>query len=303
MTRSYLILLILSCCILLTSPRAWSQSVTTDSSTAEALGDHLYNLEQYKPALKEYLRAYYYDRAYQNKFIERKTSICFQKLEDWDNAIKYQKKYSERKDLKSHEKQLAYYELLQMAFTNEGPKSALIILYGLPNDIIDIDKDKYHYYEALISLASEKYDDAILSINSLSYHAEINSTDVNGLIKELKKNASKNHNVARWMSSILPGTGQMANGEIWDGTNSALITFAFLYWTLHISRTLSPIDGLMSVGPWFARFYGGGLSNATAASKKKQNRKAKELLTKFNSVIIKAKSAHNSKQLIKPPGI
>lgn len=316
MTRNYLISLILSCCILLislsgsgqtslhqdttVSHDAQSMGLTTEGLKTEALGDHFYNLELYKSALKEYLRAYYNDRLYQNKTIERKASICFQKLQDWDNAIKYQRKYAARNDLDIKEKYAAYYALLQLVYIHDGPKSSLITFYGIPNAVKDYDPDKYHYYEALISLSSEKYEDAKASLASLSYYASIKKLDLEKLMKSLEKNSRKNHNKARWMSAILPGSGQIANGEIWDGINSAVITFAFLYLAVYVGQTLGPIDALLSVGPWSARFYGGGLSNATAASKKKQKKQSIFLMSKLNEVLQKGHHIHNTTNSNKP---
>jgi len=57
---------------------------------------------------------------------------------------------------------------------------------------------------------------------------------------------------------------------------------------------LGATDAVISVLPWFGRFYVGGMQNAISASYKKQARTKKELLTEFNGLVREAKEKQSA---------
>jgi len=78
------------CLLLLTCP---TNGISQTVEPSIKLADFNYQLHNYKAALKEYLRVYYFDR--ENKYPELNLKIahCFSQIMDSENAIKYYQYY------------------------------------------------------------------------------------------------------------------------------------------------------------------------------------------------------------------
>lgn len=88
---------------------------------------------------------------------------------------------------------------------------------------------------------------------------------------------------AQIMSLFLPGSGQIYNGEIRDGVNSAVITslFATLYVSVALSLTI--VDAIIVVLPWYQKYYVGGYNNAGRIALSKQEIELNKI---FNRMLV-----------------
>jgi tetratricopeptide (TPR) repeat protein len=140
---------------------------------------------------------------------------------------------------------------------------ALMELYSLDDNLNSYFNDKYSFYMSLIHFRKGDFDLAFGGFESI-----IPSTDIEGRqrIADLKKECEKidriNPNTAQWLSLLLPGLGQLYVGEYDNALNSFLINAAFatLYFT--VIKSYSLLDGILSIYPWFQRYYIGGFQNA-----------------------------------------
>ncbi len=114
-------------------------------------------------------------------------------------------------------------------------------------------------------------------------------TDLKDNIKEIfaKKNKYKspNPNFAGFMSLLLPGSGQTYTGNYKDGVNSAVLLGALLAVAYDMGARYSVIDPIISISPWFLRYYKGGYLNSKDIAKKKLNQKRSTTLKQILSVI------------------
>lgn len=89
-------------------------------------------------------------------------------------------------------------------------------------------------------------------------------------LKLEKKLAAKRVTRIKVMSYILPGSGQIASGQIRDGINSIALLSGVMALYLVTVREYGFLNGLIAVSPWFTRYYGGGIENAEAAALTRQ---------------------------------
>jgi hypothetical protein len=92
---------------------------------------------------------------------------------------------------------------------------------------------------------------------------------------------------ARILSTILPGLGQLYAGDIKNGINSFILTGGLIVLGINTAINLTLLDALMTVAPWFQRYYMGGYNRAENIAaekfKEKQNRVFLSILSVYDS--------------------
>ncbi len=87
---------------------------------------------------------------------------------------------------------------------------------------------------------------------------------------------------ARILSMLMPGLGQFYVGKYRNGLNSFLLSVGLVAIGIRTAVNIDPLYALISVAPWFQRYYTGGYTNAEKiAIVKRQNKRS----TLYNSVI------------------
>ncbi len=113
----------------------------------------------------------------------------------------------------------------------------------------------------------------------------VDSVALHKLLKTAAKNEKLNPIIARNLSIILPGLGQLYAGDIKNGINSMALN-AFLIWGfIHTWQTYSFIDSYISVFPWFQRYYIGSAIHARDIAEKKKARKKEKYFDEIVKVI------------------
>lgn len=107
----------------------------------------------------------------------------------------------------------------------------------------------------------------------------ISFTKVFGKPKDFHRPNSK---LAMIMSTLLPGAGQFYAGEYQEGINSFLITAVFVYYSFRIAAIYSSLDAIITVLPWFQRYYIGGYNKASLLAYEKMLEKRK---TRLNHIL------------------
>ncbi|VAW20191.1 hypothetical protein MNBD_BACTEROID01-326 [hydrothermal vent metagenome] len=64
------------------------------------------------------------------------------------------------------------------------------------------------------------------------------------------------------LSLIIPGSGQLYAGEVKEAANSMILTGGLLYLSILLSRRYSFFEAVLTVLPWFQRYYLGGAGKA-----------------------------------------
>lgn len=194
------------------------------------------------------------------------------------------------KQLKNKEKALYYYKLAKNNCKNDSiaamlkfdivsvyllhnePNFALINLYAINTNNTEGFAVQKDFYTSLAFFLLHDYD------NSQRYYNKIlDSTDVrlsfqlDSLYTLAIKNERFDVRLPMYLS-IVPGLGQLYLHENKAALNSFLLTSAFAGLYYVALSNLSLLDALLSVFPWFQRYYTGGMQQAKSmAIKKKRN--------------------------------
>jgi len=256
-----------------------------------AQGALLYQEGNYDMALVELLRVHYFDREGENHKVVHDIARCFDNIGDRPNALKYYNKYARNRQAPEVDKLDAMYAKVRL-LARGNPKLAQVELYELSAKQINLDPDRYYYFDAMIDYLVGDVTACSQSLSRLSYSSKLDEDQLDDWIVKAQKNKNKKHLRSRFLSAAVPGLGQTVNGELVDGLNSAAINGTMVVIFAQVARSLNLVDAILSVGPWFGRFYIGGMSNAVIASKKKQAIRDRQYLEELNSMLIEAQGLH-----------
>ncbi|MBK8701588.1 MAG: hypothetical protein IPN29_19375 [Saprospiraceae bacterium] len=248
-----------------------AQDLTANYQLAEQLFFH----KLYDNALKEYLRVYYRDSTNLYAGACKKIAQCFLLRGDEKNAIRYLDIYFFKLPYLHAERNEVRYQKQKIFLLEKNYNKALVEILQV-NKKSEPDLDRYFFMTGVNYLFADQYDKARSQFLKLRYAARIDTIQLNQSLKKLAKNQKKKPGLARWMSAVIPGSGQMVNGEIKDGLNSLGLFSAFAALYIDLIPDLGFGDATLTVGPWLIRYYLGGLGNAVrAAQNKKLNTKQK----------------------------
>lgn len=234
---------------------------------------------------KEYLRAYYYDRNNQYPNLSLKLSDLFVKHSDSQNALLFLNIYLNQNGLSNQERFEGSLSKVKLLLDENDPYRAQLALYGVPKEIRKLDINRFNYFLGICHIFSGHYDRGLGTLSSLSYIQPSELDLLEKYCKKLEKITSKNHNRAILLSAFLPGLGQFVNGDYRDSANSFLLNSSLLYLLFDIAQRLSVVDSILSVGPWFGRYYVGGFQNAKTASINNMKRKRSAVLLELNTYL------------------
>ena len=240
------------------------------------------------------------------------------KNNDFKKAIELYKRisfFSEEKDFITFKKIAnCYYNLTNYKLANSYLDSALLYC-NTKNELININFLKIdcfifleEYYQAKHIISSLKIDSTNILFQKASFYLGIinfaetdyinaekhflKSINDTSIIKKEKirlafKNKNKlkrpNPKIARTLSLIIPGGGQLYAGDYKNAANSFLLVAVFAAIGADMYFSYAWYDSLISVFPWFYRYYNGGSKNAMQIAKQKRTLKQNN---KLNEVFI-----------------
>jgi len=87
--------------------------------------------------------------------------------------------------------------------------------------------------------------------------------------------------VAGVLSIVIPGSGQLYAGDYKNAVNSFLLVAVFAAIGTDMFIRYAWYDSLISVFPWFLRYYTGGYKNAMKIAEQKRTEKRNKRLNKI----------------------
>jgi len=253
------------------------------------LADSLYALGDYQPAITEYKRFLFFNKNdEQAAQVYARIGKCYRNLYDWDNAEEY---YNNAIAYANNDSLRAEYKI------------ALGIVYISSKDFIATEKillplasfselptiqSKASFFLSLTYIYCHKWKKAreYLDNNILSSDSSMNF-ELNQLLEKAANTKYKSPTHARWLSTFIPGLGQVYAGQPLSALNAIAINFAtgyLLYDT--IDKHPSFIE-IYTYGSLFHRFYSGNRHNAERYVHERNEKKDKELETELLQVIDK----------------
>lgn len=229
-------------------------------------------------ALKEYLRTYYFDRTSEFKQLPNEIAKCFVDINDYERAVDFYDLFLNQSSLSKEERFNAQLRKVQILLLDENPSAALIQLLSVADPELVSDSDRLNFLLGFTYLVNGDLDNGFVTINNLSYIDRENFRDLSKYKESLANNLNINHDIPRLMSAVIPGSGQIVNGEYEDAANSILLTGGLLFLLIEVAQELTLIDALVNVGPFYFRYYLGGINNAHKGSIKREKRKTAQTL-------------------------
>ncbi len=171
--------------------------------------------------------------------------------------------------------------LFKKAFSqilNKEYQYAIIDLLTI-NDFDKATKQRLNFYLGTCYFGLEQFDRSKKYFELCVEPEEITSVDLLFSDNKLYYPSPKK---ARIMSMLLPGLGQFYVGKYKDGLNSFFLTLGLMAIGVRTAVNTGVVFALVSVAPWFQRYYTGGYTNAEkiAIMKRQNNRNSA-----YNSII------------------
>lgn len=205
--------------------------------------------------------------------------------------------------IKSYDNALVHYSLIYNLLTNDSLKNE--VCFEMAKCYISEDKYEYaeieilnikelnnyfksrkNYYLFLIYLYKGEFE---LSKNYFLNISEFSDANINQIERSFshleKKIRRSNPKFASALSMVIPGSGQVYSGNFSSGINSLLLTTTALSIFTIISFRYSPIEAILSVFPYYQRYYIGGVLNAINFVEEKNRIRYHKTVIELNSII------------------
>lgn len=141
---------------------------------------------------------------------------------------------------------------------------------------------KYHFFLGIISLKKNEIAQSQLHFLSASNSIEQYNKIINAY-NEIDP-SNPNPDTARILSMFVPGLGQLYSGDAFNAANSFALSAALVSLMVSVALKYTFIDGVLSIGPWFQRYYSGGFTKAERIAINRQSEKRDELLSHLYSL-------------------
>lgn len=238
-----------------------------------AFADSSYERGQYSVALKEYQRVLFFSKNKTNPHLFNSIANCYFQSGQLDRAIEYfDRSFFLFKD-DSLQLSAAFNKIACYVYQGNFDM-ALIDVFGMPDSLPPFFDQRRNFYLGVIYFGKKDF------VSAKKYFLEINQSDeaylkkINQLFDPKGKINRPKPTIAFILSLIIPGSGQFYSGDIKNGVNSFLLNEGLLLLGIYTAYRYSIIDAIISVGPWFQRYYQGGLESAEkiAEQKRAENR-------------------------------
>lgn len=251
-------------------------SFSQDLKQSFDFANELFAKKDYSGAGVTYRRVIYFDKTdIYRKDCYKNIADCLYETQQYEEAADYYELAFFQQKSDSAKAEVIFRKMSCYLIQNNFEYAEIEFL-NLPSTLNFEQSKRKTFYAAVLNFSVEKYDLAKTQFTSL-----IDSTDIESkkkieqlFIKNEKIN-KLNPRTARIMSMIIPGLGQFYAGDIKNGTNSIILTVGIATWGIVTAiKSTSPFDVLVTVAPWFQRYYMGGYKKAEqiAINEKKKRR-------------------------------
>jgi tetratricopeptide (TPR) repeat protein len=240
----------------------------------------------------EHARALYLNGQFEEAIIDLRRVLFFDNNSNPEVCLLLGDCY---RNLKTTEKSMYYYQLafglfdsdsmkletkfqiISLYLINNEPNYAISQIFSLPEKLNDNNEFRKNFYS---SLAYYQIHDYKLSheyfLKSFCQPSDIIKSTSDSIYMLAIKNNDANIYLPMFLS-IIPGVGQLYLGEYEAAINSFLLTGLFTGLYIVALGNLPLIDAVLTVAPWFERYYQGGMLKAKALAIAKKEKKDDEL--------------------------
>jgi tetratricopeptide (TPR) repeat protein len=243
--------------------------------------DHLFVASRFEEALPVYQRIAYFSEHKNDPGLLLRIADCFFETGDIGRSLEYydHSYYSQENDslqteilfrkatcyLKTHNYQLALIDLLSL----NAPSDAWYYR-------------KLNFFLGIAWFGCEDFTQSETCFCKSATDSTV-AGQIHGLFADHKTFTRPDPKTASWLSVFFPGAGQLYAGELGEGVNSLLLTGSLVGLGILLAYYTSPLDAILTILPWFQRYYQGGIVRAGNLAKKKR---AEQLSSTFDQTLI-----------------
>jgi tetratricopeptide (TPR) repeat protein len=231
-------------------------------------------------ALKTYQRALFFSEGINNLYLFRQIAEISYINNDYETAQKYYGLAYNQSGNDSLKTELLFNKA-SCQMLNKNYQFAIIDLLSV-EDTSGIVQKRLNFYLATCYFGSEDFYKAQTYFGSCVGMKDKN--ELSDLFSD-KKLLSPSPKKARIMSMILPGLGQVYSGDIKSGLNSLLLTSGLIALGFNISAKYQPVDAILTILPWYQRYYTGGYGKAEEIARKKRDMKRNEIYIRILKLV------------------
>lgn len=261
-----------------------------DLASSFELAEHLFEQEQYTHALEVYQRIVFFDSL--NLYKEAsyfQMASCFQAVQNWEEAIRHFNLAYFSKPTDAVQKEIQFQLIATQLLSGDfiSAKEELLVL----EDMVETEeKRRLWFYKGISFFGLGQIDSSQFYFSKhIGSEEPEKLIQLKSLFKKARKLARVNPSRIRTLSMIIPGAGQFYAGDLKNGFNSLILTSSLLLLGIHIGITVSIVDALLSVGPWYLRYYQGGFQKAEAYHKDRLSRKNAEIYQRILGLTVPGK--------------
>jgi tetratricopeptide (TPR) repeat protein len=237
--------------------------------------DNQFKTGDFASAIKTYQRALFFSNGRSVPYLFRQIAEISYIQKDYETAQKYFGLAYSQADNDSLRTELLF-QKASCQMLNKNYQFAIIDLLSI-NDSSRAARKRLNFYLATCYFGLEDFQNARNCFDSCingTHRKELSElfSDKNLLSPSPKK--------ARIMSMIIPGLGQTYSGDFKSGLNSLVLTSGLIALGIKLSVRYTPIDALITIMPWYQRYYMGGYGRAEEIARHKRQIKRNEIYAK-----------------------
>ncbi len=241
----------------------------------QSMGHHDIAVQAYKRAL------FFQDNSY-NENIFLRIANSYHAQEKYADAAKYYDLAYAYETDEETKTEITLKNALCLLIEQEYPLS-LLELFSLEEGLNEAQQGQRDFYAAIAYFGMNEFD------KSEQYFKTCVSTDEEK--QEIERLFDKNARIklnpktAKVLSMILPGLGQFYAGDIKNGLNSLLLSAGLVVLMINTAVQFAVFDALISVGPWYQRYYTGGFKKAEIIAQEKLYKKREIIYLQIIDII------------------
>jgi len=260
--------------ILTISILAGLYSYTQDIGETFEFGNNQMAAGNYNNAIEAYRRVLFFDSSGVYSFkASVNLSVCYLKENEFDKSQYYTDLAYTLCDNDSIKNELVFQKAANF-IEYEYYDQALIELLNLDRLTSEYFENKKNFYLGVVYFQKKDFHKSGQHFNNCIDSVYVTEKkELCCLFSEINYIYKRYNPKFAWtLSLIIPGLGQIYCGDIKDGANSLLLTGALGFLFLNTAINYSIIDALISVGPWYQRYYQGGFQNAERSTISKREK-------------------------------
>ncbi|MBN2520461.1 MAG: hypothetical protein JXB17_08155 [Bacteroidales bacterium] len=242
-----------------------------------------YKAKNFELAIPAYRRILFFDENRFNRETYLQLAHCYFELGIGDKAhYYYDIAYNIAED-DSIKAIIIFQKTLLYLLSGEN-KYARVEIENLKNIENEEIMNRSNFYKGVVYYKNDFISDSKEFFLSNSKFSEKEKATIDSLFVEYDLISRINPQAARYLSAIVPGSGQLYTGHYNEALNSFLLTAAFFVLFQYTAINYSLLDAALAVLPWYQRYFMGGTEQAANLAINKIEKRKSEVLNEIIDV-------------------